>query len=78
MVEKKKTTKVVKKNAEVKTLEQLKTDLIAKQADLIQAKRSHHLGELTNPHILTTTRKEIARLKTAIAKAVIADTKEDK
>ena len=64
----KKTTKSapVKAATEVKTLEQLKTELTAKQNDLLDAKRGHRAGELVNPRVITTTRKEIARLHTAI------------
>lgn len=78
MADNKKTTKATKKAVEVKTIEQLKADLLDKQKALIEAKKSHHLGELTNPHALTTTRRDIARLKTAISKAESADVKEDK
>jgi len=74
----KKTTKVVKKATEVKTIDQLRTDLAAKQNDLIEAKRGHKIGELTNPHVLTFTRKQIARLHTAIRAAEMAPAKENK
>ncbi len=59
----KKTTKTA---SEVKTAEQMKTELATKQSDLLEAKRSHAAGELVNPRVLTATRKEIARLQTAI------------
>jgi ribosomal protein L29 len=59
----KKTTKTA---SEVKTIEQLREELAAKQGDLHEAKRSHAAGELVNPRVLTHTRKEIARLNTAI------------
>lgn len=59
----KKTTKTA---SEVKTLEQLKAELATKQQDLLEAKRSHAAGELVNPRVLTSTKKEIARLHTAI------------
>ena len=62
----KKTTKTA---SEVKTLEQLKADLAGKQTELHEAKRSHAAGELVNPRVLTRTRKEIARLHTAIRAA---------
>jgi ribosomal protein L29 len=58
--------KKVKKAEEVKSIEQLRTDLQAKQADMLAARKSHAAGELVNPRVLTTTRKEIARLNTAI------------
>lgn len=72
MAEAKTTTKKTTKSApakvatEVKTLEQLNTELSTKQNDLLEAKRGHRAGELVNPRVITTTRKEIARLHTAI------------
>lgn len=57
----------------VKTVDQLKTDLAAKQKDLIDAKLGHRQGELTNPRVITATRKEIARLHTAIKAAMISE-----
>ncbi len=42
------------------------TDLLAKKNDLLEAKRGHRAGELVNPRVITHTRKDIARLKTAI------------
>ena len=64
----KKTTKVkaVKTATEVKTVEQLRTELDGKIADLLQAKRGNAAGELTNPRVITVTRKEIAHLHFAI------------
>lgn len=69
----KKTTKPVaaKKAAEVKTIDQMREELVAKTADLLQAKRGNAAGELTNPRVITVTRKEIARLHTAIRAAQI-------
>jgi ribosomal protein L29 len=72
------TAKKTIKAAEVKTLEQLHEALAAKQADLIQARRGHALGELTNPRVLTLTKKEIARLHTAIHAAEYEAAKESK
>ena len=67
------------KNAEVvKTIDDMLNELTVKQNDLIEAKRGHKLGELTNPRVLTVTRKEIARLHTAIRAAEIAEKKENK
>jgi ribosomal protein L29 len=74
----KKTTKASKTAVEVKTIDQLRVDLAAKQNDLIEAKRGHKLGELTNPRVITATRKEIARHHTAIRAAEIASAKENK
>jgi ribosomal protein L29 len=69
--------KTTKKATEVQTIEQLQTALAAKQADMIQARRGHAAGELANPRVLTVTRKEIARLHTAIRAAELAE-KENK
>ena len=60
------TKKVVKKAVEVKTVETLRKDLEAKQHDMLMTRKSHRGGELVNPRILGTIRKEIARLHTAI------------
>jgi ribosomal protein L29 len=73
-----KTTKVTKVAAEVKTIEQLRTELLAKQTDQIALKRGHAAGEVANPKVLTSTRKEIARLHGAIRALEIAGEKESK
>jgi len=89
MAETKKTTKApaakvakATKATEVKTIEQLRDDLTALLAENLESRRSHRMGELVNPHVLTVQRKNIARLHTAIAAAnraaVEASTKEDK
>ena len=70
------TRKTAKKAEEVKTLDQLREELAAKQQDQLEAKRSHAAGELVNPRVLTHTRKEIARLHTAIRAAELAAEKE--
>jgi ribosomal protein L29 len=71
----KKTTKSTQKATEVKTLEQLTADLATKQNDLLEAKRGHRAGELVNPRVITLTRKEVARLKTAIRAEELKETK---
>lgn len=50
----------------VKSLEDLQKDLAAKQNDLLEARKGHRAGELVNPRVITLTRKDIARIKTAI------------
>lgn len=75
MAESKKTTK---KAEVVKSLEDLRKDLASKQADLLASRKSHRSGELVNPRVLGTTRKEIARLHTAIRAAELASKKESK
>jgi len=76
-------TKVVKTKeaAEVKTVEQLNNDLVAAVAENLESRRSHVMGELVNPHVLTVQRKNIARIHTAIAAGIRAEAdsiKEDK
>lgn len=79
MAEAKTTKKTApKKDAEVKTLDQLRAELVAKKTDQIAHKRSHAAGELVNPRVLTVTRKEIARLNTAIRAAELEAAKESK
>jgi ribosomal protein L29 len=73
----KKTAKATKAT-EVKTVEQLNDDLTALLAENLESRRSHQLGELVNPHVLTVQRKNIARLHTAIAAANREAVKEDK
>ena len=73
MAEAKKTTKKVVNATEVKSLEALKKDLAAKQADLLASRKSYRSGELVNPRVLGTTRKEIARLHTAIRAAELVE-----
>ena len=67
------TKKTATKATEVKTLEQLRAELATKQADQIASKRSHAAGELVNSRVLTVTRKEIARLHTAIRAAELSE-----
>jgi len=78
----KKTTKtkqpVAKKAVVVKTIDQLREELVTKNADLLQAKRGNAAGELANPRVITVTRKEIARLHTAIRADELAELKEKK
>ena len=68
--------KTTKKADEVLSIEQLREKLASTQADQLEAKRSHAAGELVNPRVLTHTRKEIARLHTAIRAAELAADKE--
>ena len=77
MAEAKKTTAakkpVAKKEATVvKSADDLKAELATKQNDLLESRRSHRGGELVNPQVLRTTRKEIARLHTAIRAAELS------
>ena len=61
-----------KKATEVKSVADMQKDLAAKQTDLMTSRRSHRAGELVNPRVLGTVRKEIARLHTAIRAAELA------
>ena len=65
-----------KKATEVKTLDQLKEDVTKLQNDYRESRRSHQMGELVNPHVLTVQRKSIARALTAVKQAELAATKE--
>jgi len=69
MAEAKKTTKKAVEATEVKDLATLRKNLTAKQQDLLDSRKSHRAGELVNPRVLGTIRKEIARLHTAIRAA---------
>lgn len=76
----KKTTKapkVTKKANEVKTVAQLQEELTKLRADHLESRKSHRAGELVNPHILTTQRKGIARLLTALNASDKAAVKEE-
>lgn len=75
---KKATPKTTKVATEVKSIAQLQEELAAKTTDMLQAKRSHAAGELVNPRVLTTTRKEIARLHGAIRAHELSEQKESK
>ena len=70
--------KTAKKAEVVKSLEDLRKDLTAKQNDLLESRKSHRAGELVNPRVLGSIRKEIARLHTAIRAAELASKKESK
>ena len=81
MADAKKTTKAPVKNTvkatEVKTLDQLKEELVTLRNDYRESQRSHRQGELVNPHILTTQRKAIARTLTAIKQTSATAAKEE-
>lgn len=72
------TKKTVKKQEAPKTLAELRTAIAAKRKDMMESTRSHRAGELINPRVLGQTRKEIARLETAIRAAELAAQKESK
>jgi len=80
MAEKKTTTKktAVKPAKTVQTVDELKASLDTKQQDLLQARRGLAAGELANPRVITTTKKEIARLHTAIRASELSAAKETK
>lgn len=64
-----KATKKAVKATEVKDLATLRKDLETKMNDMLVSRKSHRAGELVNPRVLGTIRKEIARLHTAIRAA---------
>jgi ribosomal protein L29 len=57
------------------SLEELRAAIAAKESDMLDYKRSLAAGELANPRILTVTRKDIARLKTALRNLELKETK---
>ena len=65
--------KTAKKADVVKTIDELRAELAAKQQDLNDSRRSHKAGELVNPRVLGQIRKEIARLHTAIRTAELKE-----
>ncbi len=67
------TKKTAKKADAVKTIDELRAELAAKQQDLNDSRRSHKAGELVNPRVLGQIRKEIARLHTAIRTAELKE-----
>lgn len=73
-----KQTKKTVAATEVKSTDKLVEELAQKQADLITQRRSNKAGELVNPKVINTTRKDIARLKTAIRADEITSKKESK
>ncbi|HEU0266229.1 MAG TPA: 50S ribosomal protein L29 [Candidatus Saccharimonadaceae bacterium] len=64
-----------KKATVVKSVADIEKELAAKRADLIEAKRSHRAGELVNPRVITATRRDIARLMTALTETSRKETK---
>jgi len=63
-----KKTTVVKKNIDYQVMprDDLEKSLVTKTQDLKEATLSHRAGELVNPRVLAETRKEIARINTAL------------
>ena len=81
MADAKKTTKATlkasKKTTEVKTVAELHEELKTLRNDHQESRRSHRMGELVNPHVLTVQRKKIARALTAIKQAEKSAVKEE-
>ena len=78
MADAKKTTKkTAVKATEVKTLEQLQTELETLHAEHLESRKSLVQGELVNPRVVTVQRKNIARLHTAINAAKREAVKEE-
>ncbi len=66
------TTKTNKKASEavtIKTNDELSSELIAAQTELVEVKRSHATRELANTQRIKELRRQIARLKTALVQA---------
>lgn len=60
-----------------KKVDELRTELLAKRAELIELQRTHAAGELANPRQLTKIRREIAQVATVIAEANAQSTQEN-
>lgn len=66
------------KQAEVKSIDQLRADLDGLQNDLMEAKTGLSAGELANPMVIRKLRRDIARVKTEIRARELEPTKEEK
>ncbi len=64
---------VIKKATEVKPIEKLREELATKRNDLLESQRSHKLGELVNPRVLKSLRKDVARLLTEVKTRELTD-----
>ena len=69
----KKATKKAKDAPVVQTVEEMQAAIATKQTEIVEARRGLAAGELQNPRVITKTRKEIARLHTAIRAAELAE-----
>lgn len=72
--------KATKKEAVVtaKTPKELEELLATKQADLLGYRKGLAAGELKNPGVIKTTRRDIARIKTALSTQKAAGKEGDK
>lgn len=61
--------KTAKTAVEVKSIADLRQELDDKHKTLVDYRRHLAAGELANPRVVRETRKEIARLETAISAA---------
>ena len=66
-----------KEAVEVKTLDQLREDVTKLREDQRESLRSHKMGELINPRVITMQRKSIARALTALSIAEKSAKKEE-
>lgn len=57
---------------EQQTPEQLHESLVAQQTDLLGYKKGLAAGELKNTGVIKATRKEIARIKTALSASKVS------
>ena len=48
------------------TTDELKTKLVSLKQELFNLRFSHATGQLTNPMLLNTTKKDIAKIKTIL------------
>lgn len=53
----------------------LEEQLVATRSDLLEAKKSHRAGELVNPRVITSYRKDVARILTQINAEKVKESK---
>src|SRR3990167_5690146 len=63
-----KTTKKAPAKKADKAEVSLEEQLVQKQTDLLEAKKSHRAGELVNPRVITGYRKDVARILSSDAR----------
>lgn len=61
-----------------KTADELASELVSSQNDLVEARRSHAARELVSTARIRQLRKQIARIKTALSHPLASETKEKK
>jgi len=55
-----------------KNVDELKLELLAKQSEIVELRRTNAAGELANPRQLTKARREVAQITTLIREAALS------